>query len=268
MAKIVQVPARAVVAYGVDPTARFLLRLGVSPNAVTITGTLGVLVGAYFGALGHLFWGTWIITACALTDVLDGTMARMRGGTGKFGALLDSSMDRIADGAVFGAVVYYMAGQHNPYGGTIAALVSLAAGQVVSYVKARAQSLGLNADVGIAERLERLVILGVGGLLGSAGLHWGLPAALWVLAALSVITVFQRLIHAARTEPTPASTPGPGPDAAPGSDSAGSGSAGSGSAPGRAPSAGAAPSTPTDSSGRSAPFAPSVPPAPSGSEGS
>jgi CDP-diacylglycerol--glycerol-3-phosphate 3-phosphatidyltransferase len=208
MAKIVQVPARAVVAYGVDPTARFLLRLGVSPNAVTVAGTVGVLVGAYFGARGHLFWGTWVVTACALTDVLDGTMARMRGGSGKFGALLDSSMDRIADGAVFGGVVFYMASEHNPYGGTIAALISLAAGQVVSYVKARAQSLGLNADVGIAERLERLVILGIGGLLGSAGLDWGLPAALWVLAALSVITVFQRLIHAARTEPA-ASEPTP-----------------------------------------------------------
>jgi CDP-diacylglycerol--glycerol-3-phosphate 3-phosphatidyltransferase len=76
----------------------------------------------------------------------------------------------------------------------------------VSYVKARAQSLGLNADVGIAERFERLVILGVGGLLGAAGLDWGLPAALWVVAALSVITVFQRLIHAARTEPAPSET--------------------------------------------------------------
>ena len=200
MAKIVNVPARAVVAYGVNPTARFLLRIGITPNAVTIGGTVGVLIGAYFGARGHLFWGTWIVTACALTDVLDGTMARMRGASGKFGALLDSSMDRIADGAVFGAVVYYMAGQHNPYGGLIAAIITLAAGQVVSYVKARAQSVGLNADVGIAERLERLVILGIGGLLGSAGLHWGLPAALWVLALLSVITIFQRLIAAARSD--------------------------------------------------------------------
>jgi CDP-diacylglycerol--glycerol-3-phosphate 3-phosphatidyltransferase len=207
MAKIVQVPLRAVVAHGVLPTARFLLRIGVTPNAVTIAGTVGVLAGAYLGALGHLFWGTWVVTACALTDVLDGTMARIRGGTGKFGALLDSSMDRIADGAVFGAVVYYMAGQHNPYGGTVAALISLVAGQAVSYVKARAQSLGLDADVGFAERFERLVILGIGGLLGSAGLDWGLPAALWVLAVVSVVTVFQRLIHAARTEPVP--QPGP-----------------------------------------------------------
>lgn len=211
MAKIVQVPARALVAHVVDPTARFLLRIGVTPNAVTVAGTVGVLIGSYFGALGHLFWGTWIVTACALTDALDGTMARMRGGSGKFGALLDSSMDRIADAAVFGAVVYYLAGQGNPYGGMVAALISLAAGQIVSYVKARAQSLGLDADVGIAERLERLIIVGIGGLLGSAGLEWGLPAALWVLAALSMITVFQRLIHAGRSDkPAPDSPPAGG----------------------------------------------------------
>ncbi|MCM4079051.1 phosphatidylinositol phosphate synthase [Paractinoplanes hotanensis] len=204
MAKIVQVPARAVIAYGVNPLARFLLRIGVTPNAVTVAGTVGVLFGSYFGARGELIWGTVIVTAFALTDALDGTMARMRGGSSKFGALLDSSMDRLADAAVFGAVVYYMSTEGNPYGGMVAALISLSAGQVVSYVKARAQSLGLDADVGIAERLERLLIVGAGGLLGGFGLDWGLPAALWVLAALSLVTVFQRLIHAGRTEPLPA----------------------------------------------------------------
>jgi CDP-diacylglycerol--glycerol-3-phosphate 3-phosphatidyltransferase len=136
-------------------------------------------------------------------------MARMRPYAGRFGGLLDSSMDRIADAAVFGAVTYYLATEGNPYGGMVAALICLAAGQVVSYVKARAQSLGLNADVGIAERLERLVIVGIGGLLGSAGLDWGLPGALLFLAVLSVVTVFQRLIHAARTEPADAAPPAP-----------------------------------------------------------
>jgi CDP-diacylglycerol--glycerol-3-phosphate 3-phosphatidyltransferase len=209
MAKIVSVPARALVSHVVNPTARFLLRAGVTPNAVTIAGTVGVLIGSYLGALGYLFWGTVVVTACALTDVLDGTMARMRGSSGRFGALLDSSMDRIADAAVFGAVTFYLHNQGNPYGGMVAALVCLAAGQVVSYVKARAQSLGLNADVGLAERLERLLIVGVGGLLGAAGFDWGLPVMLWILAVLSVVTVFQRLIHAARTEPVDAAPPAP-----------------------------------------------------------
>jgi CDP-diacylglycerol--glycerol-3-phosphate 3-phosphatidyltransferase len=203
MAKIFNTSGRALISYVVNPTARFLLRVGVTPNAVTVAGTVGVLIGSYFGALGHLFWGTWIVTACALTDALDGTMARMRGASGKFGALLDSSMDRIADAAVFGAVVFYLHHQGNPYGGMVAAIICLAAGQVVSYVKARAQSLGLNADVGLAERLERLLIVGIGGLLGSAGLDWGLPAALWFLAVLSVVTIFQRLIHARNSEEVP-----------------------------------------------------------------
>ena len=205
MAKIFNTSARAVFSYVIDPTARFLLRIGVSPNAVTVAGTVGVLFGALvFGARGYLVAGALIVTFFALTDALDGTMARMRGGTGKFGALLDSSMDRIADGAVFGAVAYYLAGEDNPYGGLVAALICLVFGQVVSYVKARAQSLGLNADVGIAERLERLLIVGVGGLVSGAGFEWGLPAALWLLAVLSAVTVLQRLIHAARTEQVPA----------------------------------------------------------------
>jgi CDP-diacylglycerol---glycerol-3-phosphate 3-phosphatidyltransferase len=204
MAKIFNTSARAVFSYVVNPVARFLLRLGVTPNAVTVAGTVGVLIGSYLGALGHLFWGTWVVTASALTDALDGTMARMRGGSARFGALLDSSMDRIADAAVFGAVTFYLANQGNPYGGMVAALICLAAGQVVSYVKARAQSLNLDADVGIAERLERLIIVGIGGLLGSAGLDWGLPAALWFLAVLSIVTVFQRLIHASRSDKVPA----------------------------------------------------------------
>jgi phosphatidylinositol phosphate synthase len=204
MVKILNATGRAVISYVLNPAARLLLRVGVTPNAVTVTGTVGVLIGSYLGALGHLFWGTWVVTASALTDALDGTMARMRGHNAKFGGLLDSSMDRIADGAVFGAVTFYLAGKGNPYGGMVAGIVCLVAGQVVSYVKARAQSLGLDADVGIAERLERLIIVGIGGLLGSAGLDWGLPAALWFLAVLSVATVFQRLIHAARSERMPA----------------------------------------------------------------
>src|ERR1700710_3060194 len=112
MVKIIGGTGRALLSYVVNPTARFLLRIGVTANAVTIAGTVGVLIGSYFGAFGHLFWGTVIVTV---------------------GALLDSSMDRIADGAVFGAVVYFMASQGNPYGGTVAALLALAAGQVVSY---------------------------------------------------------------------------------------------------------------------------------------
>lgn len=201
MAKIFSVPARAVLSYGVNPLARLLLRLGVSPNAVTVAGTIGVLAGALgLGARGHLVWATVVVTLSALTDILDGTMARIRGDRGHFGALLDSSMDRISDGAVFGAVVYYFAVRPDPYAGVVAALLCLVLGQVVSYVKARAESVGLDADVGIAERSERLIVVGVGGVLSGLGLEWGLPAALWVLTVLSIITVLQRLLRAAASD--------------------------------------------------------------------
>ncbi len=194
MAKIFSVTARAGLARVVTPLARVLLRLGVTPNTVTVAGTVGVLVGALgFGARGQLMAGLVIVTLSALTDLLDGTMARMRGGSTKFGALLDSTMDRIADGAVFGAVTFWLAGEGNPYLGVVAGLLCMVSGQVVSYVKARAEGLGMGANVGIAERTERLLIVGAGGVLHTYAGDWGLPAALWILAALSVVTVWQRM---------------------------------------------------------------------------
>ncbi|GAB2933684.1 CDP-alcohol phosphatidyltransferase family protein [Micromonospora polyrhachis] len=197
MAKIFQVSARAGMARVVEPIARGLLRRGVSPNAVTVAGTVGVLIGAIgFGARGHLVAGALIVTVFALTDLLDGTMARMRGGSSKFGAFLDSSMDRIADGAIFGAVTYWLASQGDSWG-VAAALICLVLGQIVSYVKARAEGLGLTCNVGLAERTERLIIVGIGGLL-SAVVDWGLTAALWVLAVLSLVTVGQRIAHVYR----------------------------------------------------------------------
>ncbi|HEX7745619.1 MAG TPA: CDP-alcohol phosphatidyltransferase family protein [Micromonosporaceae bacterium] len=198
MAKIFQVSARAGMARVVEPLARRLLRVGVTPNAVTVTGTVGVLIGALgFGARGHLIAGALIVTFFALTDLLDGTMARIRGGATRFGAFLDSSMDRLADGAVFGAVTYWLATQDDR-AGVAAALLCLVGGQLVSYVKARAEGLGMTCNVGIAERTERLVVVGVGGLLAGFGLPWALPAALWLLAVLSFVTVGQRIRHVYR----------------------------------------------------------------------
>jgi CDP-diacylglycerol--glycerol-3-phosphate 3-phosphatidyltransferase len=198
MAKIFQVSARAGMARVVEPVARRLLRMGVSPNAVTVAGTIGVLIGSLgFGARGHLVAGALIVTFFALTDLLDGTMARMRGGSTRFGAFLDSSMDRVADGAVFGAVTYWLAAQADR-AGVAAALLCLVGGQLVSYVKARAEGLGMTCNVGIAERTERLIVVGVGGLLAGFGLTWALPAALWLLAVLSFVTVGQRIAHVRR----------------------------------------------------------------------
>ncbi|MFC5926826.1 phosphatidylinositol phosphate synthase [Micromonospora vulcania] len=198
MAKIFQVSVRAGMTRVVEPIARALLRAGVTPNAVTVTGTLGVLVGALgFGARGHLVAGALIVTFFALTDLLDGTMARISGGSTKFGAFLDSSMDRVADSAVFGAVAYWLATQ-NDHSGVAAALVCLAAGGLVSYVKARAEGLGMTANVGVAERTERLLIVGVGGILTGLNVDPALEISLWLLAAVSIFTVGQRMTHVYR----------------------------------------------------------------------
>jgi CDP-diacylglycerol--glycerol-3-phosphate 3-phosphatidyltransferase len=183
---------------GFDPLGRALVRAGVSPDVVTMIGTVGV-VAASIGLVAHgrFIAATVVITVCCLLDVLDGSMARARGRTSRFGALLDSTMDRIADGALFASLVWWAAATGERVL-TVVALISLIGGQLVSYVKARAEGLGFSCDVGIAERMERLIIVGVGGLLTGAGVSWGLPAALWLLAVLTVITVGQRLEHVRR----------------------------------------------------------------------
>jgi CDP-diacylglycerol--glycerol-3-phosphate 3-phosphatidyltransferase len=200
MAKIFSVFGRAGLTRVFDPMARGLLRLGVSPDAVTVAGTVGVLIGAVgFAARGHLVIATVIVTLCAFTDMLDGSMARQQGRKGKFGAFLDSTMDRVADGGVFASIAYWLATQ-NRHWAAAAALLCLVAGQIISYTKARAESLGMTANVGIAERAERLVLVGVGGLLTGLGLHYAIDVALWLLAALSVITVAQRMITVYRQD--------------------------------------------------------------------
>src|SRR4051812_14526919 len=108
MAKIFSVVARHGLVRVVEPIARGLLRVGVTPNAVTVAGSIGVMIGSFgFTARGHFIIALFITTICALTDLLDGTMARLRGTTGKWGALLDSTMDRLSDSSVFAAAAYW-----------------------------------------------------------------------------------------------------------------------------------------------------------------
>ena len=191
------------------PLARWLLRMGVSPDAVTIIGTAGVVVGALvFYPLGQLWWGTLFITAFIFSDVLDGIMARMQAVGGRWGNFLDSTLDRIADGALFAglAVWFFTGGANVPI--AMAATVCLVLGMVVSYARAKAESLGFTANVGIAERAERLVSVLV--VTGFTGL--GLPSVvllvtLSLLALASLITVVQRVVSVRRqalAEPSPA----------------------------------------------------------------
>jgi CDP-diacylglycerol--glycerol-3-phosphate 3-phosphatidyltransferase len=190
-----------------DPMGRALTRAGVSPDVVTLVGTAGVVAGSVaFAARGHLVTATVVITLCCLFDVLDGAMARARGTSTRFGALLDSTMDRVADGALFGALAWWQA-TTDQHGIAVVTLVCLVGGQVVSYVKARAEGLGFSADVGIAERMERLILIGIGGLSTAFGTRWVLDVIIWLLAVLTVVTVAQRLLHVRTQERERAARP-------------------------------------------------------------
>ncbi len=184
--------ARGLVAPVIQPVARGLLRAGVTPDMVTYVGTtLTVLAALVFFPRGEFLVGVGLIVLVVLSDLLDGTMARMSGRQGPWGAWLDSTLDRVGDGAIFGGFLIWAAWNH--HGWVVAsAWVCLVGGAVISYAKARAESVGAHADVGIAERAERLIIGLVAALLQGLGLDWALPAGLAVLAVLTVITVGQR----------------------------------------------------------------------------
>lgn len=186
---------RPVVGKIADPLVNRLLAWGVTPDAVTATGTLGVVAAALvFFPRGSFLAGTLVITVFVLTDTLDGALARKRGISGPFGGWLDSTCDRVADGAIFGGLLLWYAGQGDDDVLLAVTLFVLLCTQVISYEKARAEGLGLTCNVGIAERPERLIITLVASGLVGFGVPGGLLAgALWVLAVLSLITVGQRL---------------------------------------------------------------------------
>jgi CDP-diacylglycerol---glycerol-3-phosphate 3-phosphatidyltransferase len=192
--------ARAFVNKLFTPLARLLIKLGISPDVVTIVGTVGVCVGALVLYPRHeFFWGSLVIAVFALSDTLDGTMARLSGRSTRWGAYLDSTMDRVADSAIFGGLVLWYSGDGNtPYLAALA-LACLILGSVVSYAKARAEGLGMTANVGIAERAERVVVvLTATGLVGLGVPEVLLTVVLALLALASLITVIQRMLEVRR----------------------------------------------------------------------
>ena len=182
------------------PIASGLLRVGMTPDAVTLAGTLGVVAGALvFFARGQFLIGTVVVFFSVLTDMLDGVMARERGGTSRFGAWLDSTCDRVADGAVFAALAWWFSGGGEDRLLAAVALFCLVSGAVVSYEKARAEGLGMPCDVGLAERAERLVLALAGTfLVGLGAPDVVLAGLLWVLAAATAVTVGQRALEVRR----------------------------------------------------------------------
>ena len=198
---------RARFAPWLDRPAALLLRVGLTPDAVTMLGTLGVCVGALvFFPLGELAWGVAFITLFVFSDNLDGAMARLSGRTGKWGSFLDSTLDRVGDGAIFTglALAYAGTGELEMVGVTLACLVL---GGVVSYARAKAESLGFRANVGVAERADRLVSTLVAAFLAGLGVPYVLEVVLWALATLSLVTVVQRMVLVHRQ-----ARPGPAAD--------------------------------------------------------
>ncbi len=184
----------------VTPVAKLLLRLGVSPDAVTLVGTLGVAFGAlFFFPRGDLLAGVLFITAFVFSDLLDGTMARMSGNSSKWGAFLDSTLDRLGDAAIFGGIAMYYVGPGDSDRLAALALYCLVMGSVTSYARARAESLGMEAKGGLAERADRLVaILVMTGLAALLDVPVLIPITLGLLAVASTITVVQRILTVRR----------------------------------------------------------------------
>ncbi|BBG01848.1 MULTISPECIES: phosphatidylinositol phosphate synthase [Pseudonocardia] len=183
-----------------DPVGRRLVGLGIGPDTVTVLGTVGAIVcSVVFLPAGWLVLGAVLVTLFVLTDLIDGAMARALGGGTRFGAVLDSTCDRMVDGALFGALAWWaMTGGAEPVAGA-AALVCLVGGQIVSYVKARAESVGLTAEGGFVERAERLILGLLGAFVSGLGVPYALTVALLVLAAGTVVTLGQRIMAVRRS---------------------------------------------------------------------
>ena len=178
----------------ITPVASFALRIGITPNAVTWVGAIGVVVSSlYFYPRGEFFVGTLLICVMALSDLFDGTMARLSSsGSSRWGGFLDSTIDRITDSAILLGVSLYLINQSDPL--AYVAIATLVTGLLVPYIRAKAESFGIACSGGIAERTERLIIslaaIGFDGL----GVPYVLAVGMWLLAFLGVFTVAQRML--------------------------------------------------------------------------
>jgi CDP-diacylglycerol--glycerol-3-phosphate 3-phosphatidyltransferase len=183
-----------------EPAAALLTRLGVSPNAITLSGLLVAGAGAYLLSAGQLALGGAVLLASGVFDLLDGAVARATGRVTRFGALLDSVVDRVSEAAILlGLLVFYL-GRPPSFDSDLGAslvFVALAGSVMVSYIRARAEGLGVECKLGVMTRPERVVTLGVGLVVG----QWWLPAvsvALGAIAALTIVTSVQRVTHVRR----------------------------------------------------------------------
>ena len=177
----------------ISPTARGLLRIGLTPNSVTTIGAIGVITTSLIAyPNGHLFGGTVAICCLALSDLFDGTMARLsHKGPSRWGGFLDSTIDRVTDSAIAMGLLIYLAQNNDALSYVL--LVSIVSGFLVSYIRAKAESLQIECKGGFAERTERLMILLTAIGFTGLGVDYILTVGIWALALASVATVLQRL---------------------------------------------------------------------------
>lgn len=199
---MLSVHGRKPAAVVVEPVAKAALKIGLTPNAVTAVGAIvTIAISVLLIPSGHLVWAAVLSGLFAAFDMIDGTMARIRGGGTPFGATLDASCDRVTDGALFAAIIWYLVYTVDAHPSTVAAgLIVLVSSQVISYVKARGEASGLRMVGGLIERPERLIIGLVGVGLEGFGVPNALAISLWILAIGSIFTIYQRLIMAMKQD--------------------------------------------------------------------
>mgnify|MGYP000959662131 FL=1 len=178
----------------ITPVASFALRIGITPNAVTWVGAVGVVASAlYFYPRGDFFIGTAFIAFFALSDLFDGTMARIsKAGASQWGSFLDSTIDRVTDSAILLGVSIYLINNDDPL--SFVVIATLVTGMLVPYIRAKAESFSIECTGGIAERTERLIIAMSAIALDGLGLPYVLAGGMWLLALLGAVTVIQRML--------------------------------------------------------------------------
>jgi CDP-diacylglycerol--glycerol-3-phosphate 3-phosphatidyltransferase len=193
MGKMLQESLRAPVTRLITPICRGLIKLGVSANMVTAAGAFFTILAAVLTfPQGRFFLGTMLIIIFVLFDLLDGTIARLsEKGSNAWGALLDSTLDRLTDAVILGSVLWYLIGQDDPLVPLV--LLTIVLGFLISYIKARAESLGIECNGGLAERTERIIIVLTTVGFAGLGIEYIMGIGFWVLAIASLVTVIQRL---------------------------------------------------------------------------
>lgn len=184
---------KALAQYISKPIAALLAKTGISPNALTVFGFFATLAVAWVLSSGRFFLGGFLVLLAGSLDFLDGALARATGRSTKFGAFLDSTLDRFSDAALFLGLLAYYASQGS-YHHIVLIGTALMGSLITSYARARAEGLGLKDEVGIFTRTERIVLLAIGLIIS----HWystAMIVVLWMIAVLSNFTALQRIYH-------------------------------------------------------------------------